>query len=158
MGLNLTPNEVVGYRILANTHSWDVVLVKRKGENSKDAGAEYCTTLAYCKNLSFAVAWIVNKVALEEAARLQSEAMATSGDAASMEALLAAFNTAREAALQAVSDLERRILSSGLELKDLKTIPSIMAAGAIVADGTDIEAASVDVDKIVAESAATEAP
>ena len=161
-GLNLVPNEVVGYRIVANTYSWDVVLVKRKGEQSKNSGEEYVTSLAYCKNLTFAVNWILNKVLSEESQKLQAQ-MDETGDMASLKAILQSFEAAQKAAGAAVQDLESRIKSSGLELKDLKNLPTISASSEIM-DGTEEsrelkeENAHDEVSEILAEIPPAEAP
>ena len=111
-GLNLIPNEVVGYRIHPDYHNWTVVLVKRYGPNSKQAGQEYETALAYCATLPSAVAWIINHVARVEGDRLQTAQFAKTGETASLEALAEAIKTAQREAMAATEDLERRFAKS----------------------------------------------
>jgi hypothetical protein len=102
MQLDFAPNEVVGYRIKPDAFNWTVVRVKKHGAASKYAGEEYESTgLAYCKNLTHAVDFILNKEA-----KLASEYMP----------LLAAFEKAKEEALKAVHDLEQRLTGAGVDL------------------------------------------
>lgn len=54
-GLGLVPNEVVGYRITADSHNWVVVLVKKHGKDSKFAGQEYVTPLGYYRDIPLAL-------------------------------------------------------------------------------------------------------
>lgn len=54
-GLGLVPNEVVGYRITADSHNWVVVLVKKHGKDSKFAGQEYVAPLGYYRDIANAL-------------------------------------------------------------------------------------------------------
>lgn len=119
MSLNLTPNELVGYRILPDWYSMNVVLVKRHGPNSKNAGQEYTTPLAYCKNLSFAVSWILAHASRMEGELNQKEKLQADGSVADAKALLAAFTKAEAYANAAVSELQSRIDKLGLTQKEL---------------------------------------
>lgn len=118
--LNLIPNEVVGYRIHPDQYNWTVVIVKRHGKDSKHAGQEYESPLAYCKNVESATSWIVNHVAAMEGKKLQEEKFDSTGVAASMEALMEGFKKAEAAALWTVNDLEARLKEAGYDFKDMR--------------------------------------
>lgn len=109
MSLNLTPNEVVGYRIKPDWYSFNVVEVKRHGAGSKNTGKEYETPLAYCKSLEFATSWILAHVVRVRAELNQKEQLAVDGSVADAKAILAAFNFAEAHVLQAVSELKTRL-------------------------------------------------
>lgn len=102
MSLDLSPNEVVGYRIKPDAFNWTVVRVKKHGVNSKYAGEEYESTgLAYCKNLKHAVDFIINKEA-----RLAAEYLP----------LMEAFEKAKQEAFSAMADLEARLMAAGVDV------------------------------------------
>lgn len=115
MSLNLTPNEFVGYRIKPDWYSFNVVIVKRHGSGSKNAGQEYETTVAYCKNLEFAVRWIVSHASKVRGEMNQRDQQTLDGSVASVEALVPAFQYAQEQALKAVAALEARMNAAGLK-------------------------------------------
>lgn len=119
MSLQLVPNEIVGYRIRPDTYSFNVVVVKKYGEGSKNAGQEYDTPVAYCKNLSSAATWLLSYVLRVSAEGEQKAVEAQSGVIADTDALLRAMASAEQRVLEAVQELEARIKSSGLTLKDL---------------------------------------
>jgi hypothetical protein len=90
MPLNLVPNELVGYRFRPDWYSINVVMVKRHGENSKHAGQEYETVLAYCKNTEGASEWLFQHVLKVQGELNQAEVLASRGSVADMQALQAA--------------------------------------------------------------------
>lgn len=124
--LNLTPNEVVGYRIHPDTYNWTVVVVKRHGEDSKYAGQEYESPLAYCARLENAISWVFNYVAKAEGRKNQEAAFADTGEFASVEALLPAFKAAEQVALKAVRELEERLKEVGYNTSKLKRRDSVV--------------------------------
>jgi hypothetical protein len=132
MSLNLTPNELVGYRILPDWHSFNVVLVKRHGPNSKNAGQEYFTPLAYCKNLDFAVSWIVSHAARMEGELNQKDALQAEGSVADAKALLAAFEKAQAYAIAAAKELQASFEALAMTQKEL-----VMSLGAKDAGHSD---------------------
>lgn len=118
-GLGLTPNEVVGYRIVPDWYSFNVQLIKRRGKSSKNAGEEYGETLGYCKNLPFAVQYIVSHATRMYGEELQNaslEITKTVGDAKALEVAIA---KAEGVALAAVAELTARINALGLDQKSL---------------------------------------
>lgn len=115
--LNLIPNEVKGYRIRPDQWNWTVVIVKVHGKDSKNAGVEYETPMAYCKNLSSAVEYIMRTVAAIEARKEQDQVFDTSGVAADMASLQVGFNKAQDFALAAVQELEQKIIEGGYDLR-----------------------------------------
>jgi len=117
MSLNLVANEVVGYRIKPDWYCFNVVLVKRHGPLSKNAGKEYETILAHCKNLPFAVSWLVSHAARMHGELSQKEALAVSGSVADAQALAVAFEKAQADALRAVNELQARLDAAGLNSK-----------------------------------------
>lgn len=119
MALNLEPNELVGYRIKPDWNSYNVVLVKRKGPASKNAGQEYDTPLAYCKNLEFAAAWIFSHAARMQGELNQKDQAKANGSVAEAAALAKAFSFAQESTLQAVEDLRAQIAALPLNRKEL---------------------------------------
>ena len=119
MSLNLTPNEVIGYRIKPDWYSFNVVAVKRHGPSSKNAGKEYETPLAYCKNLSFAAEWILGHASRVHGELNQKEQESVNGTVAQAEALAAAFITAQEHVNRAVEDLQARLEAAGILPKTL---------------------------------------
>lgn len=123
MSLNLVPNEFVGYRIKPDWYSFNVVLVKRHGAASKNAGKEYETTVAYCKNLAFATSWIVAHSARVRGELSQKEQESLDGTVASVEALRDTFEAAKQDALRAVEELQNRLNAAGLS-----TLKSVVKA------------------------------
>jgi hypothetical protein len=119
MSLNLTPNEVIGYRIKPDWHSYNVVLVKRHGASSKNAGAEYEAPVAYCMSLPSAAAWVFSHAFRVKGEQSQKERLAIDGSVADVQALHAAFCAAEAHTLQAVYELQGRIDRMGLTRKDL---------------------------------------
>lgn len=137
VGLGLTPNEVVGYRIVPDWYSFNVQLVKRRGAGSKNAGQEYGETLGYCRSLPFAVKYIIshatrmygeeNQAAFDEANTPDPQAQAAAAKKAEeirttvgyAQALEVAIGKAEEVALAAVAELEARIAALGLDQKSL---------------------------------------
>lgn len=65
-GLNLVKNEVVGYRVVVDSHNWNVALAKRHGENSKSAGEVYHQILSHHKNLEHALLNIHSRIVRDE--------------------------------------------------------------------------------------------
>lgn len=65
-GLNLVKNEVVGYRVVVDSHNWNVALAKRHGENSKNAGEIYYQILSHHKNLEHALLNIHSRIVRDE--------------------------------------------------------------------------------------------
>lgn len=114
MTLNLTPNEIVGYRIKPDWYSFNVVLVKRHGPNSKAAGQEYETTIAYCKSIPFAVESLLSHATRLHGIALQKDAFEKEGVISDQSALLKAIEIARSDALAAVAELTARLESAGL--------------------------------------------
>jgi hypothetical protein len=117
--LNLVPNEIKGYRIRPDQWNWTVVVVKAHGKESKFAGVEYETPMAYCKNLPFAIEYIMKTVSAIEGRKEQDEVFDTTGVASDLNALQKGFDKALQAALCAVEDLERRVQESGYTLKEI---------------------------------------
>lgn len=113
-GLNLIPNEIIGYRIAPEPNNWTVVLVKKKS-----SGVEYKTPLTYHKNLGGAISWIYNTVSQEEGKYLQDESQKNAGIAANPEVLVNAFQKGLSEALKAVEDLEDRLVKAGLDRKNM---------------------------------------
>jgi len=118
MSLNLVANEVVGYRIKPDS----VLLQTWSSSNamdplSKNAGKEYETILAHCKNLPFAVSWLVSHAARMHGELSQKEALAVSGSVADAQALAVAFEKAQADALRAVNELQARLDAAGLNSK-----------------------------------------
>lgn len=113
--LNLVPNEIVGYRIHPDKWNWTVFEVKKHGQTSKYAGEEYLTPLSYPANVKQAVEFIVNRVASLEVDKIQS--VQASVDNAKL--IEQAFDKAKETALWALKDLEKRLKDSGMDLNNL---------------------------------------
>lgn len=66
-----TPNEIVGYRIVVDSHNWNVALVKKHGPNSKYAGQEYAQILSHHKNLEHALLNIHDRTVRDELTKIQ---------------------------------------------------------------------------------------
>jgi hypothetical protein len=118
-GLDLTPNEFVGYRIKPDWYSFNVVIVKKHGKDSKHAGQEYDKVIAYCKSLPHAVEYILSHSLRVRGERAQDEQLALDKTVASTEALAAQYQAALGDALKAANELASRIQSLGLSQKDL---------------------------------------
>lgn len=114
--LNLVPNEVKGYRIHPDTNNWTVVQVRVRGKESKNAGQEYETKMAYCKSPSSAVEYIIRMVGAIEANKEQQVAFDTTGVTADMNALMVGIEKATAYAYQAVEDLEKRLEQNGYNI------------------------------------------
>jgi hypothetical protein len=99
-GLQLTPNEIVGYRIIPDEHNWTVALVRKHG-SGKHVGQEYATSLAYCASLEFAAKWII-----ERDARMKTE----------MHGLMEAMRLAKGEAVRAVIAVEKGLRDGTLKL------------------------------------------
>lgn len=115
-GLDLVPNEIVGYRISPEPHNWTVVLVKKKAN-----GTEYKTPLTFHKHLSSAISWIYNTVAQNEGKTLQNISQEINGVAADLSVLNVAFNRGLEEALKAVECLEVELVANGFDPKHLSS-------------------------------------
>lgn len=135
-GLDLTPNEFVGYRIKPDWYSYNVVVVKKHGPASKNAGQEYDKTLAYCKTLASALQYIVSHSLRVRGELAQAEQLALDGTVASAQALGAQFEAAMADAKRAGDELAARIEALGYNQKDL-----VKALGA---PESDAEAPAVD--------------
>ena len=141
MPLELTPNEVVGYRFRADWHSMNVVAVKRRGANSRNAGQEYEETLAYCKDVSHAASWLLHHIICAEGEAAQGEAQARARALADMEALMPVVRRAEEHVLQAARELARTLAALGLSQKQLVQALSKGAAPAAAEPGATAAAA-----------------
>lgn len=117
MSLNLTPNEIVGYRIRPDWHSFNACVVKRYGPNSKSSGQEYETTLAYCKSLKFCCEWIFSHVLRVQSELNQADLEAATGSVADAKGLYQAFDVAQAQVLRAVEELQARMDAAGLTNK-----------------------------------------
>lgn len=136
-GLDLTPNEFVGYRIKPDWYSFNVVIVKKHGKDSKHAGQEYDKVIAYCKSLPHAVEYILSHSLRVRSERAQDEQLALDQTVASTEALAAQYQTALGDALKAANELASRIQELGLSQKDL-----VKALGTPEGDTAEAEAAA----------------
>lgn len=116
MSLNLVPNEVVGYRIQPDTHSYNVVVVKRYGDTSQRAGQEYETPLAYCKSIHSAALWLLSYATRVIAEASQKEVEAISGSVADAKSLQRSFSEAEARVMQAVAELDTRMQKAGISL------------------------------------------
>lgn len=134
-GLSLIPNETVGYRIKPDWYSYNVVLVKRHGAGSKNAGQEYEKPIAYCRDIAGAVRFILLHAVRVRAEVAQEERNAIDGSIASLEALSAQFEPALAEALAAAAELQARINALPMSQKQL-----VKALGA-PADTEDADAA-----------------
>ena len=114
--LNLIPNEIKGYRIYPDQWNWTVVIVKVHGKDSKYAGQEYVTPMAYCKDLKSAVEYIMRTVAAIEGRKEQENTFDTKGIVADFDALQVGFKKASEHALNAVKELEIRLMEKGYDM------------------------------------------
>lgn len=113
-GLDLTPNEVVGYRITPELNNWTISLVKRRVD-----GTEYRKPMTYHKTIYSAVSWIFNNVSQLEGQALQKEVALQTGEVGNAEILKQAFERGLKAALESVEALEKDIQDAGIPLKGL---------------------------------------
>jgi hypothetical protein len=134
--LNLVPNEIVGYRVLPDTHNWTVVMVKRRGKDSKNAGQEYETPLAYCKGLENAADWVMGYVSKVEGRRIQDETFDREGVLADMESLKQGMTQGKKAVAWMLQDLERRLSEKGLDFETVKDY--LKSADTAEAEATEI--------------------
>lgn len=104
-GLGLVPNKVIGYRVIPDTHSWNLALVKEHGENSKLAGQEYVTVLGYYKNLDHVLKAVLDKSLKEN---LMADPRVAAG-IAHQEVMLEAQQKALETVSKVAADLEAMI-------------------------------------------------
>ena len=118
-GLQLTPNEIVGYRIKPDWYNFKVVLVKKKGAASKDKGAEYEDVLGYCRSIEFAAKYIVDHATRMYGEEYQAASLSEKKTVADALALMEAIAKAKECALVAVKELDERIKALGLSRKEL---------------------------------------
>jgi hypothetical protein len=119
MSTAFEPNEFVGYRIKPDWYSFNVVLVKLHGPNSAQAGKEYETPVAYCKELATAANWIFTHAARVRGGMNQQEQEALDGNVADAKALASAFAGAQEQTLAALAELQARITEVSKTHKDL---------------------------------------
>lgn len=125
LSLQLTPNEIVGYRIKPDWNSFNVVLVKKHGPTSKEAGKEYETPLAYCKNLTFAAEWVFSHATRVKGLEYQKEQEQIDGSVSSIDSLAKAFEYAKAETLKSVAELQARMTEAGLLNKEIvKTLHS----------------------------------
>lgn len=117
--LNLVANEIKGYRIHPDQWNWKVVVIKEYGSESKKAGQEYESPLAYCKTISHAVSFLVNHVAAIEGEKEQKETFNREGVLSDFNSLKIGFARAEKAALDALADLENRLRSAGYTFKEI---------------------------------------
>lgn len=116
MKINMTPNEVVGYRISPDYYNWTVVIVKKHGSDSKNAGKEYETPMGYCTSLSNAVKYLLNKITAMETEKLQEQHANLTGEMAQIVAIDTAYKIAEEKVINMVKDLENRLVNAGYDI------------------------------------------
>ena len=117
--LNLVPNEVIGYRIYPDQWNWTVVVLKKHGKESKHAGQEYATPMAYTKDIRSSISYIMRTVSAIEGRKDQDASFEENGKMADFAPLLRAFEKAEKCALDAVDDLEKRLKDKGYDLSKL---------------------------------------
>lgn len=113
-GLDLTPNEVVGYRITPELKNWTISLVKRRPD-----GTEYKQPMSYHKSIGSSISWIYNHVSQLEGRNLQKDVAELTGEVANQEVLKKGFAKGLVAALDAVEALEKDLMEAGVPLKGL---------------------------------------
>lgn len=118
-GLQLTPNEIVGYRIKPDWYNFKVVLVKKKGAASKDKGQEYEDVLGYCRSIEFATNYIIDHATRMYGEQYQAASLSEKKTVADAVALMDAIAKAKDCALVAVKELDERIRVLGLSRKEL---------------------------------------
>ncbi len=116
--LNLTPNEIRGYRILPDQHNWTVVQIKVHGGESKKAGQEYAVPMAYCKNPLTAIEYIMRTVTALETRKEQEKQYDLNGNLAQLESIKEGYTKALNIALDAVKDLENKLLNNDKSFTD----------------------------------------
>lgn len=109
-------NEVLGFRILPDSNNWTVVLIKKRGEDSKNPGEEYTTDMGYFKNLTIATSWILNQYLVQETLSEQKEIQTQNGEIASLIAIEKAFAIATQKTQQCIKNLEDRMGNAGYNL------------------------------------------
>ena len=119
MSLNLTPNELAGYRIKPDWYSFNVVAVKLHGPGSKNAGKEYEIPLAYCKSLEYAAEWLFGHAVRVQGELNQKDQLAADGSVADARALQAAYRVALAQVAQTVAEVRAKLDSLGLSQKEL---------------------------------------
>lgn len=107
-GLNLVPNEVVGYRIRPDLHNWTIVFVKRRGPLSKRPGEEYGEEICYYRDLEKALGAVFDFNMKRFTEEGQAEQEMKTGELAAISAVLSATQKAKEETLTAVRELLSR--------------------------------------------------
>jgi hypothetical protein len=97
----------------------NVVVVKRRGPTSKNAGQEYEETLAYCRDVRNASLWLFNHIIRATGEEAQASAEVATKSLADMDALMAVVTVAQDHVLAAVADLEATLAKLGLSQKQL---------------------------------------
>lgn len=118
-GLDLIPNEIVGYRIRPDWYSYNVVIVKKHGAGSKKVGQEYEKPLGYFKNLHYAANFIFEHALRTRGELAQDEQQAVDGTVASVEALMSQIAAAKADVQVAVDELSARIDQLSMTQKEL---------------------------------------
>ncbi len=119
--LNLTPNEIVGYRVVPDQWNWTTVVVKKYGKDSKNFGQEYKTPMTYHKNIKDSLYWIFEHVSKIEGQKLQKEIFEKTGVVGDLKCLEIAFETAKTHVDAAIADLEKRLKKSNIIVDIYKT-------------------------------------
>lgn len=130
------PNPVVGYRFSLDWYTVNVVEVKQRGVNSKDAGQEYLKVLAYCKNVHSASEWLFDHVLRAHGSAAQAAEEARTGSLADMHVLMQTVADAKIHVLQAAAALQAEIKNLGLTQKEL-----VKALGVSDTDQPQVESA-----------------
>jgi hypothetical protein len=128
VGLNLVPNETVGYRIRPDFYNWDVEEVKRHGSKSKTPGEQYSRNLGHFKTLANAASYIFNLHLRVQGAANQDAVLALSGELASLDALMDTVSAAHAEVMKAVEELEQFLAEAGISRRDIAKL--VRAAGA----------------------------
>ena len=121
-GLNLTPNEIAGYRLRPDFHNWTAVLVKVHGPQSRFAGQQYDTPIGYYKTLPMALKAIFELETRLSTAQMQDEVYRTTGELASLSVLTDAIERGRKAAEDAAHALEEQLRAAGLTVTDVTKV------------------------------------
>ncbi len=119
--MNLTPNEIIGYRVVPDQWNWTTVVVKKYGKDSKFCGQEYKTPMTYHKNINDALNWIFEHVSKMEGQKLQKEVFENTGRVGDLKCLEAAFEKAKIEVNHAIEDLENRLKKSNIVVDIYKT-------------------------------------
>ena len=72
--------------------------------------------MGYFKNLNNACLWMLNQYLVVETLKLQKEKQESTGEIASLNSILQAFDVAQEKVAQVVVDLENRLTASGYNI------------------------------------------